>query len=707
MVRESESSPPPSVRDPSALAEHLESLVELSVDAIVSIDDAQNIVLFNRGAEEIFGYSRAEVVGREVSILIPGRFRDAHVGDVRGFGSSTIDSRMMGEREGIVGLKKDGTEFRAEASIFRSTVQGERRYTAQLRDVTQRVRREEALREMYGAATDPSRGLEARLQSLLELGGRHLGMERGIVSRVTAGHYEVLNVVPETDGVTAGNVYLLDHTYCAQTLHSLRPVGFSRASGSEWETHPCYLRTRMEAYIGAPLVVGNDTFGTLNFFSLEPRTRVFTDWDYDLVKLMALLIGRELEAEERREIGRLLAHGRDALSRSSDFTAIRGIVARLGIPTLADACSVYIPLASGKILHVKAGGEKGAVEEALLDVTELVEEGGKDHPALQVLQTRQTVTRRLPVAREGGDEQPSTPSGWPFSTGFRSGMMIPVEAGGETIAALALLSSNPAMYGPREVVTAQELGTLAGFALAHLTAHQTLQDDVKAREDLLAFVSHDLGNPIATISMVSERLLAFPSEEDRRKDSRYYIEGIAEAAGRMERLVQDLLEVQLLEDGRRAIRRTPLLVESTLDEAVRAFEQTALTKSIGLERRRVEGTSGDDWSIKGDRDRLLEVLSNLLDNAMKFTDPGGRIQIGAELHGNEAVFFVSDTGVGIAPEHVPHLFDRYVQAHEKRRAGAGLGLAIAKEIVEGHGGSIWCESEPGQGSSFSFSIPVG
>jgi signal transduction histidine kinase len=175
----------------------------------------------------------------------------------------------------------------------------------------------------------------------------------------------------------------------------------------------------------------------------------------------------------------------------------------------------------------------------------------------------------------------------------------------------------------------------------------------------------------------------------------------------MERLVQDLLEVQLLEDGRRAIRRTTLSVESTLDEAVRGFEQTALTKSIGLERMRVEGRSGDDWSIKGDRDRLLEVLSNLLDNAMKFTDPGGRIRIGAELREDEAIFFVSDTGVGIAPEHVPHLFDRYVQAHEKRRAGAGLGLAIAKEIVEGHGGSIWCESEPGQGSSFSFSIPVG
>lgn len=689
------------------LAEHLELLVELSVDAIVSIDDGQNIVLFNRGAEETFGYSRAEVLGREVSILIPARFRDAHAGDVRGFGSSLIDSRMMGERDGIVGVKKDGTEFRAEASIFRSTVQGERRYTAQLRDVTQRVQREEVLREMYGAANDPSRNLQARLQSLLELGCRHLGMERGIVSRITNGHYEVLNVFPETDGVTPRSVYFLDHTYCAHTLQSLRPVGFSRASGSDWETHPCYLRTRMEAYIGAPLVVGNDTFGTLNFFSLEPRAREFTDWDYELVKLMALLIGRELEAEERREIGRLLAHGRDALSRSTDYTAIRGIVARLGIPTLADGCSVYLPLASGEILHVKASGERGAVEEALLDLTGLVEEGGEEHPALKVLQTGRTVIRRPPVPSEGGDEEPSIPSGWPFSAGFQSGMMIPVEAGGETIAALALLSSNPARYGPRDVITAHELGTLAGFALAHLTAHQALQEDLKAREDLLAFVSHDLGNPIATISMVSERLLAFPGEEDRRKDTRYYLEGIAEAAGRMERLVQDLLEVQLLEDGRRAIRRTPLSVESTLDEAVRGFEQTALTKSIRLERMRVKGTSVDDWSIKGDRDRLLEVLSNLLDNAMKFTDPGGRIRIGAELRGDEAVFFVSDTGVGIAPEHVPHLFDRYVQVHEKRRAGAGLGLAIAKEIVEGHGGSIWCESEPGQGSSFSFSIPVG
>jgi signal transduction histidine kinase len=234
------------------------------------------------------------------------------------------------------------------------------------------------------------------------------------------------------------------------------------------------------------------------------------------------------------------------------------------------------------------------------------------------------------------------------------------------------------------------------------SAEAGLRSAVEARDDLLAIVSHDLGNPIAVISMVTERLLARPEEEDRREQARPYLKGIAESTKRMERLVHDLVEIRALETGRLEIRPMKVSVQSIVAEIVRAFGPVTEVKSITL-----TAGPGKDWVVSGDRDRVLEVLSNLLENSVKFTPPKGKITLEIELREGDVLFAVSDTGRGIAPEQIPRLFDRYVQAHEKWRAGAGLGLAIAKEIVEAHGGSIWCKSELGVGTTFFFTLLKG
>jgi signal transduction histidine kinase len=111
----------------------------------------------------------------------------------------------------------------------------------------------------------------------------------------------------------------------------------------------------------------------------------------------------------------------------------------------------------------------------------------------------------------------------------------------------------------------------------------------------------------------------------------------------------------------------------------------------------------DLWA---DRDRLLQVFDNLIGNAVKFTAPGGCITVGAGLRDGDALFWVSDTGPGIAMEDQPHVFDRFWQVRRTRRTGAGLGLAIVKGIVEAHGGRVWVESTPGRGSTFFFTIPT-
>jgi signal transduction histidine kinase len=169
----------------------------------------------------------------------------------------------------------------------------------------------------------------------------------------------------------------------------------------------------------------------------------------------------------------------------------------------------------------------------------------------------------------------------------------------------------------------------------------------------------------------------------------------------MNRLIQDLLDVAVMESGRLTITPARLSAPELIAGAVEM--QQSLASSSALELR-VE-VDRDVPEVWGDRDRLLQVLENLLGNAIKFSEVGGSITVGATSRDNEVLFWVADTGGGIASEDLPRVFDRFWQATRAGRHGAGLGLPITKGIVEAHGGRIWVESTPGRGTTVSFTIP--
>ena len=179
------------------------------------------------------------------------------------------------------------------------------------------------------------------------------------------------------------------------------------------------------------------------------------------------------------------------------------------------------------------------------------------------------------------------------------------------------------------------------------------------------------------------------------------MEVIERAAKRMNRLIQDLLDVALMEAGQLTIERARLSAGGLIVEAVDMQRPLASSSSLEL-RVEVDPDVPDVW---GDRDRLLQVFENLIGNAIKFTKAGGRITAGAASRDDEVVFWVADTGCGIASENLPRVFDRFWQATRAGRQGAGLGLPITKGIVEAHGGRIWVESTAGSGSTFFFTIP--
>lgn len=169
----------------------------------------------------------------------------------------------------------------------------------------------------------------------------------------------------------------------------------------------------------------------------------------------------------------------------------------------------------------------------------------------------------------------------------------------------------------------------------------------------------------------------------------------------MDRLRQDLLDVAAIEAGRLSFEPGEVVVGEVVHDVVATLSETAEEKRLKLEVAIQPGLPAA-WV---DRERLHQVLANLLGNAVKFTPPDGRISVGVQPEEAAVRISVSDTGPGIPPEHLSRVFDRFWQARSTRRAGAGLGLAIARGIVEAHGGEMGVRSEPGAGSTFFFTLP--
>ncbi|HTB75131.1 MAG TPA: ATP-binding protein [Polyangiaceae bacterium] len=220
---------------------------------------------------------------------------------------------------------------------------------------------------------------------------------------------------------------------------------------------------------------------------------------------------------------------------------------------------------------------------------------------------------------------------------------------------------------------------------------------IRARDDVVAIVSHDLKNPLSVI-LTATRLIQKGIEPTR---GTAMVERIQDAVSRMNRLVSDLLDLGKIEAGGFAVHLARCDAEEVVADAIALFAPLVEERGIVL-----EGAVAPDTYVMGDRDRLHQVLANLVGNAIKFTPRGAAVRIAVSAEGGYARFAVHDMGPGIAEADQAQLFDRYWRGTEPRpQAGTGLGLYIAKGIVEAHGGRIWAESALGRGSTFAFTIP--
>jgi len=285
-------------------------------------------------------------------------------------------------------------------------------------------------------------------------------------------------------------------------------------------------------------------------------------------------------------------------------------------------------------------------------------------------------------------------------------LALPLIHAGEVVGGLAFdFAFCPANHATDELFTSLLAQATADALLRARSydqereARRTAEILSRAREDVLGVVAHDLRNPLNLVSMTTQLLLEPDLTEERRKSTSAIN---ARAVARMNRLIGDLLDVVRMEAGHLSLDVGPCDVTRVLVETMEAFQARAADLGISL----VLSPEPPNVIVQADEERVLQLIDNLVGNALKFTPSGGRVSIGGFIDNNELRVSVADSGPGIPEEQRAKLFDRFWQARGTDRRGLGLGLPIAKGIAEAHGGRLWVESVVGSGTTFHFAMPV-
>lgn len=578
-------------------------------------------------------------------------------------------------------VRRDGSVVEVSCTVVSSREGGDPVLRWSLRDVSARRAAEEAARR-----------LAAERAARAEAEAARRGMDE-LLDRLTDAFVIV------DDGWRVTRMNRLAETLTRRALGERGPFTgrtlwelFPRAAGTEWERE-----LKRAAAMGAPAVF--EAFSPPLAAWLEARA-----YPGDEGGLSIFL--RDVTARRRRETAdRLLTRVGEILAGSLDSAATLQGVADAAAGTLADYC----------IVHVEEGGELRAPGIAHADPTrrELLRgllrrfpmaDPAGPHPAVVAIRTGEA--RLMPEVPRALLEAISTePEHLEMleALGLKSAIVVPMKARGRTMGAISLGRTRGAPYDAADLEVAGELARRAALALDNARAYEAARAATAAREEVLAVVSHDLRNPLNAVTMCASLLEDGADERGWRQQEVRLVRTLLSAAGQMERLVQDLVEVQALESGARELRTEAVEAKVLVEGAAELFHAQAAGGAVRLGCEVAPGLP----PVRADRARVLQLLSNLLGNALKHTPRGGAVTLSAAADGEGAVrLTVRDTGPGIAPDDLPHVFDRFWQARRGAAGGLGLGLAIARAIAEAHGGRIWAESREGEGSAFHFTLPA-
>ena len=388
------------------------------------------------------------------------------------------------------------------------------------------------------------------------------------------------------------------------------------------------------------------------------------------------------------ELQRFLADATTRLAESLEYQTVVGRAMDLLIPRWADSCLLclkageHIPAlslihpepsaaeaptsAEGSVVASVLRDGEPLLHETIPDSASLAELLGRRH--LSVLRSRQILPRSL--------------------------LCVPLRARERILGAILLVSAgHNHRYDRVDLEWAQNFARRFSMAIDNALLYRQEQRALAMREEVLAVVSHDLRNPLFAILMSASTLAEEPTAPPE-------LRVIRRAAQRMDRMTRDLLDAASIDAGHLSLEQEECSATSLLGEAVEGLRPLAEKKSLALVIRPIH----EEALVLCDRDRIIQVLGNLIGNAIKYTPAEGSISVWADSNGSQTRFYVADSGPGIPSAQCSHLFERFWRG-ETRQKGAGLGLFIARGIVEAHHGSIGVASAVGQGSTFYFQLP--
>ena len=404
-------------------------------------------------------------------------------------------------------------------------------------------------------------------------------------------------------------------------------------------------------------------------------------------------------AEEANRSSAFLAEASSVLANSLDFQATLRGLARLAVPFLADLSVVRVAdeqsRASGTEWAWSERG-RGTVVQSLPDCQRL-------HPALRTALEDVLATGKLEALQLDVPAADTAPE--PAADGtLQSAIIFPLAARGRTLGALILgLGSSGRHFRDSDLALAEDLAARAAIAVDNALLVRGIQDADRRKDEFLAMLAHELRNPMAPIrNTVQVMRLMAPANPQLQ----WAHEVIERQILHLNRLVDDLLDVSRITRGKIRLQMEPLDVTAAVNVAVETSRPLIESRKHEL----ILSLPSQPLRVDADPTRLAQVLANLLNNAAKYTQEGGRVWLSVEREGDEAVFRVRDNGSGIPPEMLPRIFDLFTQVDQsldRSQGGLGIGLTLVRRLVEMHHGTVKASSAgPGQGSEFVVRLPA-
>ncbi len=491
-------------------------------------------------------------------------------------------------------------------------------------------------------------------------------------------------------------------------VHAGRPIRLrdlrEHASSSGLPSH----HPPMTSFLGVPIPYQGQIRGNL-YLANKKGADEFSVEDQTVIEMLADRVGiameigrfRQVEARERTRL-EFLAKVGPLLAESIDYETTLSAIARLVVPAAADLSVLDLLQEDGAVRKIAAYHPERSKQELLDRLVRTTPPDRLPDGIRAAIETAQPQRRDLtPEFLRHGIPDPAYRE-IIREIGATCTIVAPLILRGRVVGVLRLaMAESGRKYTDEDLPLAQEIAHHAALAIEGARLYRAAQTAIRARDNILAVVSHDLRNDLSAIRMSAE-LLSRSGPTGERRAGRNQVEAIKRSATRMDQLIDSLSDATMIETGHFTIEAKTEDVAAVVDDAFKAMEPQTEGRSLQL-KIQLEGRLS---TVHCDRARVLQVIGNLVGNAIKFTKEGGEIRIAARPAGDAVCFSVSDTGSGIPDRQLSRVFDRYWKGREGTREGTGLGLFIAKGIVEAHGGTIWVESKVGVGSTFYFALPV-